>query len=72
MINYRPMGDLITAFEASQEYGLSISHLRHLMRNGKLKGRAAKINKTGTIWLIKESSLKKYLSTERRPGPKKS
>jgi hypothetical protein len=64
------MKSLITAFEASQKYGFSLGHLRLLMRNGKLKGRLARINTKGTIWLIDESSLKKYLSKERRPGPK--
>ncbi len=61
---------LITTWEAAQRYPISLSHLRLLLRTGKVKGREANITGTKIIWLLEESSLKHYLKKERRPGPK--
>ncbi|HBG62180.1 MAG TPA: DNA-binding protein [Candidatus Omnitrophica bacterium] len=61
---------LLTTFEASEKHGVSMSHLRLLMRTGKIKGREANITSNRTVWLIEESSLIKYLKTDRKPGPK--
>ena len=61
---------LMTTYEASRKHGLSTAHLRRLMDKGVIKGRNAKLTPKRAIWLIDETSLKKYLSKERRPGPK--
>jgi len=59
------MPNVLTTVEASQQYGFSTGYLRYLMGRGKLKGR-----RSGVIWLIEEDSLKLFLKTERKPGPK--
>lgn len=59
------MPNVLTTVEASQRYGLSSGYLRYLMGRGLLKGR-----RSGVIWLIDEASLKRFLKTERKPGPK--
>lgn len=62
----------LTAYEASEKYGLSTSYLRILCIKGRLKAESVKITKTKTLWLISESSLKAFLKTKRSPGrPKK-
>lgn len=59
------MADLITVTEASIKYKLSTGFLRRLLRRGTLQGR-----KSGNVWLLSVSSLMRYLSTPRQPGPK--
>lgn len=57
---------LITLSEAAQLSGLSHSHLRLLVRKGKIWGA-----KLGIGWVTTEAAVKKYLATERKPGPKR-
>lgn len=57
---------LITLADAAELSGLSRSHLRLLVRQGKVWG-----TKLGRDWLTTEAAVQRYLSTERRPGPKK-
>lgn len=59
------MPNVLTTTEASQRSGLSVVHLRYLMRHGALKGR-----RSGLVWLIEQESLERYLKTKRKPGPK--
>jgi hypothetical protein len=61
---------LLTAYEVSQKYGLSIQHVRLLMRKKVLSGRGAQLNKTRIVWLIDEDSVKRYKATKPRPGRK--
>lgn len=61
---------LLTTHEASCKHGFSMGHLRRLMDKGLIKGRYAKLNPKRGIWLIDEASLKKYLSQDRKTGPK--
>jgi len=56
---------LITLPEAARLSGLSHSHLRLLMRSGKIWGL-----RLGVGWVTTEAAVRKYLATERRPGPK--
>lgn len=66
------MKEILTTLEASQKYGLSTRYLRVLLAEGRIKGRQAKISQRSLVWLIDESSLKKYLSKDRPVGrPKK-
>lgn len=58
----------ITTWEAYQKYGLSTSYLRRLLARGVIKGREAPITSQRKVWLVDESSLKKYLQKKRRPG----
>jgi len=62
--------NLLTAYEASKKYPLSVSHIRRLMRQGKLKGCPAEITSKSIIWLVTESSLKRYTAQEHKPGRK--
>lgn len=62
----------LTTYEAFEKYNMSSSHLRRLMAKGVIKGREAKLTPKRYIWLIDESSLKKYLSSERKVGRPKS
>ncbi len=59
------MSNVLTTVEASQRHGLSSGYLRYLMRRGVLRGR-----RSGVVWLIDEASLKRFLRTERKRGPK--
>lgn len=67
------MKSIITAYEASQKYGFSLGYIRRLMRTGMVKGRQAQMNPKGTLWLIEESSLKKFCNKaqKRREALKK-
>jgi len=57
---------LITLSQAAKISGLSHSHLRLLVRQGKIWG-----TRVGFGWVTTEAAVRKYLATERRPGPKK-
>jgi len=59
------MPNVLTTVEAGQRYGFSTGYLRYLMGKGILKGR-----RSGVIWLIEEESLKRFIKTVRKPGPK--
>lgn len=56
---------LITVNDASVRYGLSDGHLRALLGAGTVKGQ-----KFANAWALDERSLKRYLATERKRGPK--
>lgn len=58
---------LIGLAEAAELSGLSHSHLRLLVRQGKIWGQ-----KIGRDWLTTEAAIQTYLATERRPGRKPS
>ena len=57
--------ELISLAEAAKISGLSHGHLRLLSKQGKIW--AVKI---GRDWLTTEASIRAYLATDRRPGPK--
>ena len=59
------LDELITLREAAKLGGLSVSHLRLLVRRGDIWG-----IKLGHNWLTTADAVKKYLAQERRPGPK--
>jgi len=61
----------LTTYEASEVSGLSTSHLRRLLSKNAIKGRLAKITTKSEIWLINDKSLRKYIDSKRKPGPKK-
>jgi hypothetical protein len=61
----------LTTYEASEESGLSTSHLRRLLAKNAIKGRLAKITTKSGIWLIDNKSLLKYIGSQRKPGPKR-
>lgn len=62
-----PAGDdqLIPVTQAAPLAQLSASHLRYLVRTGKVVGR-----KLGRDWFTSKAALDAYLATERKPGPK--
>jgi hypothetical protein len=57
--------EYITLVEACKISGYSTSHLRHLLRIGKLEG-----IKLGRDWLTTVEGIEKYKATNPRPGPK--
>jgi excisionase family DNA binding protein len=59
------LSDYITAKEASELAGLHYAHITLLATRGKIKA-----FKFGHAWLIDKASLKAYLASDRRPGPK--
>lgn len=62
--------DLLTVYEAKKESGLSTGYLRLLLGRGVLKGSQAEVTVGRKIWLITRASLKSFLATKRKPGPK--
>jgi len=60
----------LSTFEAGRKYDLSMSYLRLLVSNGVLKAEPLKVTQKRVVWLIRESSLKAFLSKKRKPGPK--
>ncbi len=52
--------------EASQLSGLSRTHITHLLRQGKLKGR----NFGHRLWIVDAASLEHYLAIPHKSGPK--
>ena len=57
--------ELITLREASKLSGLSVSHLRLLVRRGDIWG-----TKLGHNWLTTAQAVGEYVEQDRRPGPK--
>ncbi len=55
----------ISVAEASKISGLSVSHIRKLLRDGDIQG-----VKIGRDWSTTEEAVREYLKQERRPGPK--
>lgn len=60
-----PELNLISLAEAAQQFGLSHSHLRRLVRDKQVWG-----VKIGRDWVTTQEAVQQYLATERRPGPK--
>lgn len=57
--------EMITVSEASQLSGYTVQHIRLLIRQELINARRA-----GGIWLIEASSLRSYLESNPKPGPK--
>jgi len=57
--------EMITVSEASELSGYTPQHIRLLIRQGLISARRA-----GGIWLIEASSLRSYLDSNPKPGPK--
>jgi hypothetical protein len=57
--------EMITVSEASQLSGYTAQHIRLLIRQELINARRA-----GGIWLIEASSLRNYLESNPKPGPK--
>jgi excisionase family DNA binding protein len=55
----------ITTEEAAQIVGVTPHQIRHLLREGVLRGR-----KFARSWMVERASAEKYAATERKPGPK--
>jgi excisionase family DNA binding protein len=56
---------LISLAEAAELFELSHSHLRKLVREGKIWGK-----QIGRYWVTTEEAVAKYLAQDRHPGPK--
>lgn len=57
--------EMITVSEASKVSGYTPQHIRLLIRQGLITARRA-----GGIWLIEASSLRHYIGSNPKPGPK--
>ncbi len=57
--------EMITVSEASELSGYTPQHIRLLIRQGLIDARRA-----GGIWLIQASSLRSYINSNPKPGPK--
>lgn len=55
----------LTTYEASQKHKISQRHVWHLVSEEIVKGRQA-----GKVWLVDDTSLRKYLASKPKPGPK--
>jgi excisionase family DNA binding protein len=55
----------ITADEAAQIVGVTPHQIRHLLREGVIRGQ--KFNRS---WMVDRASAEAYAATERKPGPK--
>ena len=60
----------LTTLEASEKYGISMTHLRLLLAKGTIKGRQARLTAAKVIWLIDEKSLLKFCKKRPKRGPK--
>jgi excisionase family DNA binding protein len=59
------LDELMSLREAAELSGLSVSHLRLLVRRGDIWG-----IKLGHNWLTTSEAVQNYLAQDRRPGPK--
>jgi hypothetical protein len=59
------LDELISLSQAAEISGLTQPHLALLIRQGKLWG-----TKIGRNWVTTEISIRSYLATEHKPGPK--
>ena len=59
------LDDLISTREAANISGFSQEHIALLIRKGELWGK-----KIGRNWVTSEKAIRKYLTRDRRPGPK--
>jgi hypothetical protein len=57
--------EMISVSEASELSGYTPQHIRLLIRQGLIDARRA-----GGIWLIQASSLRSYINSNPKPGPK--
>lgn len=58
--------ELISLREAAELSGVSVSHLRLLVRRGDIWG-----VKLGWSWITTVHAVQKYLAKDRKPGPKR-
>jgi predicted HTH domain antitoxin len=56
---------LISVTRAAEISGLTPGYIRRLLRNNIIEGK-----KIGRDWFTTEETIREYLATERRPGPK--
>ncbi len=59
------LSDLISLSEAAKLSGFTTRHLRHLAINGEIWAK-----KLGRNWFTTVMTVREYLATDRRPGPK--
>jgi hypothetical protein len=64
--NVPSVDELIPLRKASEISGFSVQHLALLIRQGKLWGDRL----GGSIWFTTEAAVSRYLSQDRKPGPK--
>lgn len=57
--------EIISVSEAAELSGYTPQHIRLLIRQGLIAARRA-----GGIWLIEASSLRNYVDSNPKPGPK--
>lgn len=55
---------MLTVTEAAARYQLSGSQIRRLLLTGTVKGA-----KVGPVWTVDEQALRRYLDSDRKPGP---
>lgn len=60
------MGQLVLVSQAAEESSYSVSHIRLLMRQDKVKG-----DKIGGIWMVDIDDLKRYEQAMQEEGTKK-
>lgn len=60
-----PQRSVMTVTEASTASGFTRTHINHLISHGHLEA-----IKVGSVWLVYEDSLRRYLEIPRKPGPK--
>lgn len=60
--------NLLTTYEASNKYGFSVSYIRRLLDEGRIKGTLAPLSAKKSVWLLEEGSLKKFKKTKRQVG----
>lgn len=57
--------EMITVAEACDVSGYTPQHIRLLIRQGLISARRA-----GGIWLVEASSLRSYIASNPKPGPR--
>jgi excisionase family DNA binding protein len=58
------VSEWISVKEAAEYTGYTESHIRHLLRDGLVKGQ-----RFGRDWFTTQKALDEYLATNPRPGP---
>jgi hypothetical protein len=56
---------VLSSSEASAMSGFTRTHINYLINQGMLEA-----VKVANVWLVYEDSLRRYLASPRRPGPK--
>jgi len=63
--NKPELDDLITLNEAAKLSGFTMRHVRHLAKTGEIWAK-----KLGRNWFTTVQAVQKYLSLNKKPGPK--